>query len=96
MRSPTSARSSGPLGPSGPSANCGDAVGRWRVKVCLDNYGRTGVVVITRSRWSRFYQHGLEVARLQLNRDDAEEQLAEARAKATSMARQVDMLEGRL
>lgn len=61
---------------------------RWRVRVCITDYGRTGVVIVSTKR-TRFYQHGLEVARIQLFRDDAEQQLADARAKAKSMARQV-------
>jgi hypothetical protein len=60
--------------------------GRWRVRVCLTDYGRVGVVVLTRSRWSRFYQHGLEVARIRLSADDAEQQIAEAKAKARALA----------
>jgi hypothetical protein len=59
---------------------------RWRVRVCLENYGRHGVVVITTKPFDRFYQHGLRVATLDLTRDDAEEQIAEARAKARSLA----------
>jgi hypothetical protein len=64
-------------------------VGRWRVRVCLDDYGRVGVVVLTRSCWSRFYQHGLEVARIRLSADDAEQQIADAKAKARAMAREL-------
>jgi hypothetical protein len=66
---------------------------RWRVRVCLDNYGQTAVVVVTRRPFDRFYQHGIEIARLDLTRDDAEEQIADARAKALSLARGITSLE---
>lgn len=57
---------------------------RWKVKVCLDNHGRTGVVIVTRKRFCVSCWEGLEVARVSLSSDDAEIQLAEARAKAAS------------
>lgn len=66
---------------------------RWRVRVCIDNYGFTGVVVLTRAPFSRFYQNGIRVATVDLTRDDAEEQLAEARAKADSLLASVRGLE---
>lgn len=66
---------------------------RWRVRVCLTDYGRVGVVMVTTRRFTRFYQHGLEVARLRLSADDAEQQLADARAKAAAMARELTGLE---
>lgn len=69
-------------------------MGRWRVRVCLENYGRTGVVVVTRRRFSRFYHNGLRVATVCLSADDAEEQLAEARAKARSLIGSINTLEG--
>jgi len=65
----------------------------WKVRVCLDNYGRTGVVVLTRRPFSRFYQAGLEVARLDLAADNAHEQLAEARAKARALLVSLGTLE---
>lgn len=68
-------------------------IGRWRVRVCLDDYGRVGVVMLTRRRWTRFYQHGLEVARIRLSANDAEQQLAEAKAKATAMAHELRNVE---
>lgn len=67
---------------------------RWRVRVCLSDYGCTGVVIITRRPFSRFYQDGLRVASVDLTADDAEDQIAEARAKARSLARSITDLEG--
>lgn len=66
---------------------------RWRVRVCLDDYGRTGVVILTRNRFSRFYQGGLEVARVRLSADDSDEQLAAATAKARAAIGQLRALE---
>lgn len=67
---------------------------RWRVRVCeAGDYGRSGVVMVTRRRFSRFYQHGIEVARIDLTADDAEVQLAEARAKARSLVSSIQELE---
>lgn len=63
------------------------------VRVCIDNYGRTGVVVLTRFPWQRFYQSGLRVATLDLEADDAEHQLAEALVKARSLGKSIDRLE---
>jgi hypothetical protein len=57
----------------------------WKVRVGRENYGRTGVVFLTRNPFSRFHQNGIRVATLDLTRDDAEEQLAAARAKALSL-----------
>lgn len=66
----------------------------WRVRVCEGgDYGRTGVVVVTRRWFSRFYQHGIRVARVDLTAEDAEHQLAEARARARSLAAGVTALE---
>ena len=67
---------------------------RWRVRVQETNYGQVGVVFITRRRFDRFHQHGIKVATVQLNADDAEDQLADARAKAASLARQITELDG--
>ena len=66
---------------------------KWRVKVCLENYGREGVVMLTRKPFSRFYQDGIRVATLDLTADDADMQLAGARAKAVSMAAQISDFE---
>lgn len=66
---------------------------RWRVRVCLENYGRAGVVVLTTRPFSCFYQDGIRVARLDLAADDAEEQLADARAKANSLLLSLEQLE---
>ena len=66
---------------------------KWRVRVCLDNYGQVGRVIITRNPFTRFYQSGLLVATLDLTADDAEDQIAEARVKAISLARGVTSLE---
>lgn len=66
---------------------------RWRVRVCTENYGRQAVVILTRNPFTRFSQAGIRVATLDLTRDDAEEQIAEARARALSLARSVTSLE---
>lgn len=63
------------------------------VRVCVANYGRTGVVVLVRWPWQRFYQSGLRVATLNLEADDAEMQVAEAIAKARSLGSSIDRLE---
>jgi hypothetical protein len=68
-------------------------LGRWRVRVCLDDYGRVGRVILTRRWFSRFYQHGILVTTLDLTREDAEDQIAEARAKALSLARSISNLD---
>lgn len=69
---------------------------KWRVRVCVNDYGRTGRVVVTRRPFSRVYQNGIVVASLDLTRDDAEEQIAEARAKAQSLAHGIGQLEAAL
>lgn len=63
------------------------------VRVCHENYGYQGVVILARWPWTRFSQAGLRIATIDLTRDDAEEQLAEARAKAASLARSIEQLE---
>lgn len=65
----------------------------WKVRVCHENYGRTAAVILTRNPFDRFYQHGIRIATLDLTRDDAEQQLAEARAKALSLLVSVGTLE---
>jgi len=66
---------------------------KWRVRVCVTDYGVVGKVILTRKLFSRFYQDGLLVAEVILTRDDAEDQLADARAKAQSLMRGVRSLE---
>lgn len=65
----------------------------WHVRVQQTNYGEQAVVFVVRSRWTRFHQYGVRVTLLDLTAPDAEDQLAEARAKAKSMARQLRALE---
>lgn len=66
---------------------------RWRVRVCEGDYGCTGVVIVTRRRSPRSYQHGIQVAQIDLAQPDAEEQIADARARAASLARSLNGLE---
>lgn len=65
----------------------------WKVRVCVENHGYNAAVILTRNPFSRFYQSGIRVATLDLARDDAEQQLAEARAKALSLLVSVGTLE---
>lgn len=65
----------------------------WKVRVEETNYGQQAVVFITRRPFSRFHHNGIRIATLDLTRDDAEEQMAEARAKALSLLVGVGMLE---
>ena len=66
---------------------------RWHVRVCHRSYGQVAVVIITTKRRATFYQDGITVAELLLSRDDAEEQLAAARAKALSLVRSIEYME---
>jgi hypothetical protein len=68
-------------------------VSKWRVRVREDNYGRRGVVFITRQRFPVGYMGGIRVAVIDLTDEDADYQIAEARAKARSLAQSVTELE---
>lgn len=68
---------------------------RWRVRVASTDYGQAVVYLTNKSKLfgGGYYWNGVEVARLNLGADDAYERLAEAKATAATMARQLTELE---
>lgn len=70
---------------------------RWRVCVAAEDRGRKGAVFITRERvlpWNQpIVDRGIRVATLSLTQPNAEQLIAEARAAALSLARQMGELE---
>jgi hypothetical protein len=67
----------------------------WRVRVGEEDYGRRGVVYLRRGWFKPMFGHqdGIRVATVDLTREDAEEQLAEARAKARSLRLSLEEIE---
>jgi hypothetical protein len=67
---------------------------RWRVRVRPTNAGKDAVVFVTRKMWPSWHGDGVIVATVQLTDENADERLAEARARAASYAKQIEGLEG--
>lgn len=66
---------------------------RWRVRVRPTDAGRTAVVFVTRKLYPSWHGDGVIVAEVSLSAPDADEKLADARARAADYATQIEELE---
>lgn len=66
---------------------------RWFVRAVPYDYGSKVRIVIFPKRWQRFYQNGVGVVDIALNKADSEQQIEAAKERAHSLAIKLRELE---